>query len=151
MICQNLCRMFTKKLRKNKRRRNRCTVRCSKKIWCKTLPSGIHRWSIRRSSIRPPRLILYWNNTTAHIKPIQQFQSKCRLICISLPQNIWTSCDNLKMLKQLRTISFPRETDSINDQPCISRLRTSSLRKRWKCPWLVTCIRPLRSYWPDHS
>ena len=43
MICQNLCRMFTKKLRKNKRRRNRCTVRCSKKIWCKTLPSGIHR------------------------------------------------------------------------------------------------------------
>ncbi len=29
--------------RKNKRRRNRCIIRCSKEIWCKTLPSGIHR------------------------------------------------------------------------------------------------------------
>ena len=31
------------------------------------------------------------------------------------------------MLKQLRTISFPREADSTNDQPCLSRRRTSSL------------------------
>ena len=54
------------------------------------------------------------------------------------------------MLKQLRTISFPREADSTNDQPCLSRRRTSSLWKRWKCPWLVTRIWPLRSYWPDH-
>ena len=48
----------------------------------------------------------------------------------SLPQNIWTSSDDLKMLKQLRTISFPREADSTNDQPCLSRRRTSSLWKR---------------------
>ncbi len=27
------------------------------------------------------------------------------------------------MLKQLRTISFPREADSTNDQPCLSRRR----------------------------
>ena len=33
------------------------------------------------------------------------------------------------MLKQLRTISFPREADSTNDQPCLSRRRTSSIRK----------------------
>ena len=39
-------------------------------------------------TIRSPRFILHRDNTTAHIKPIQQFQSKCRLICISLPQNI---------------------------------------------------------------
>ena len=56
--------------------------------------------------------------------------SSSRLICISLPQNIWTSSDDLKMLKQLRTISFPREADSTNDQPCLSRRRTSSLWKR---------------------
>ena len=30
-------------LRKNKRRRDSRTVRCSKEIRCKTLPSGIHR------------------------------------------------------------------------------------------------------------
>ena len=36
----------------------------------------------------------------------------------------------IKMLKQLRTISFPREADSTNDQPCLSRRRTSSLWKR---------------------
>ena len=76
-----------------------------------------------------PDLFFTETNTTAHINPYSQFQSKCRPYCISLPQNIWTSSDDLKMLKQLRTISFPREADSTNDQPCLSRRRTSSL---WK-------------------
>ena len=48
----------------------------------------------------------------------------------SSPYSSSKASADLKMLKQLRTISFPREADSTNDQPCLSRRRTSSLWKR---------------------
>ena len=73
---------------------------------------------------------LFFTETTPLHTSSPYSSSKASADLFVLPQNIWTSSDDLKMLKQLWTISFPREADSTNDQPCLSRRRTSSLWKR---------------------
>ena len=73
---------------------------------------------------------LFFTETTPLHTSSPYSSSKASADLFVLAYHSWTSSDDLKMFKQLRTISFPREADSTNDQPCLSRRRTSSLWKR---------------------
>ena len=112
--------------------------------------SVIYRWGLWRSAIRPPRPVLYRDNTTAHLQPIFFIQGKCRPVCTGISQNLWNACNCIPLLQQLWPISFPWEADPADHQPCISRWGASCIRNRLKCTWLASCIRSLRSNRPDH-
>lgn len=59
------------------------------------------------SAIRPPRPVLYRDNTTAHLQPIFFIQGKCRPVCTGISQNLWNACNCIPLLQQLWPISFP--------------------------------------------
>ena len=78
---------------------------------------GIHRRGLRGSAPRQAGLILYGGDAAPYFEPIFLLEGKRRSVCACVPQDLRTACDGVQMLQQLRSVSFPGETDSAYDQP----------------------------------
>lgn len=52
-----------------------------------------------RSALRQTGSFLYRRNTYPYQFSVQQLQSRCRLACFGLSQNLWTACDYQPLLQ----------------------------------------------------
>ena len=64
--------------------------------------------------------LFFTEETPIHTSsPYSSSKACCRPSGTCLPQNLRTACNHQPLLQQLRPISFPGKTDSVNDRQCI--------------------------------